>query len=76
MRHHTAAYSKELKGWHYVSAHPRRGTYPIGYCAEHPLHATAQEARECYAAYQRDRVRLDVSLGSWSDCLVCGGSWG
>lgn len=70
MRYLTAVQLPE-GGWHYASA-SRRGGYPLGYCAEHAPHATEQEARECYARWQRDHVRLDVRLGNWSGCEVSG----
>lgn len=73
MNHHTAAQHGENGGWHYVSLNRRTGGHPLGYCVEHEPHATEQEARECYAQYRRDNVLLDVKLGSWSDCAVCGG---
>lgn len=55
-------------GWRYASL-SRRGGGPIGYCAEHDPHPTEAEARECYAQYQRDNIRLD-STWSWSSCHV------
>lgn len=70
MRHHTAAQRGD-EGWHYVSL-SRSGGYPLGYCGEHEPHETEQEARECYARYRRDRVRLDVRLGDWTGCKAPG----
>lgn len=71
MRTHTAARKGTDGGWHYVSLSDRGG-YPLGYCAEHEPHATEVEARECYARYQRDNVRLDGKLGDWTGCVVDG----
>lgn len=71
MRHHTAAQRKDGSGWHFVDL-GRTGGYPLGYCREHEPHASEQEARECYARFQRDYVRLDSQLGNWMDCAVCG----
>lgn len=68
MRHSTAR-QKPAGGWHYVNA-GRDGGYPLGYCAEHEPHATELEARECYAKWQRDHVRLNGQLSSWSDCVA------
>jgi hypothetical protein len=68
MRHLTAAQKGEGGGWHYVNR-GREGGHPIGYCPEHEPHATEAEARECFAKYQRDHVRLDGNLSSWSDCM-------
>jgi hypothetical protein len=59
----------DVTGWHYVSA-SRRGGYPLGYCAEHSPHPTEVEARECYARWQRDHVRLDGRC-SWTSCSRC-----
>jgi hypothetical protein len=70
MRHHTAVPLADGSGYHYASVHPRRGGYPLGYCAEHPPHPTEEEARECYAQYRRDHVALDNALGDWSGCEV------
>lgn len=70
MRHQTARQLErdgQIMGWHYVSA-SSRGGYPLGYCAEHPPHETEQQARECYAKYQRDHVRLDRKTLNWCGC--------
>lgn len=69
MRHETAA-RKGDGGWHYVSL-SRQGGHPLGYCAEHEPHDTEIEARQCYAAYRRDNIRLDSTLGDWTGCRVC-----
>lgn len=69
MRHHTAAPLADGSGFHYASVHPRRGGHPLGYCAEHPPHATEAEARECYAQWRRDRLQLDGTC-SWTNCSV------
>lgn len=69
MRHLTAVHIDG--GWRYASL-GRRGGGPIGNCAGH-LHDTELEARECYAAYLREQVRLDRgNLRSWSGCKVEG----
>lgn len=61
------------EGWHYASTNSRGGG-PIGFCMEHPPHATETEARECYASYQRGRIKIpaDANLASWTDCQECG----
>ena len=51
--------------WHYTTANRRTGTHPIGYCVDHAPHDTEEQARECYAGYLRDNVRLDKP-GTWS----------
>lgn len=72
MRHLTALpLAAGSGGWHYVSA-GRKGAHPIGYCAEHGPHPTEDEARECYAQYMRDHVRLDCAYRDWSGCDVEG----
>jgi hypothetical protein len=71
VNHLTAARRGE-DGWHYVSLNRRRGGYPLGYCAGHEPHATEGEARECYAQYQRDHVRLDSTTSNWCGCEVAG----
>ncbi len=58
-------------GWHYASL-GKRGGGPIGFCAEHDPHETEQEARECYAAYKRSKVRLNVAFVGWHSCHICG----
>jgi hypothetical protein len=67
MRHHTALKLADGSGWHYVSA-SSRGGYPLGDCANHPPHATEDEARECYNAYRRGTIRLDAGKCSWTNC--------
>lgn len=69
MNHHTAAPKADGTGFHYVSLNKRHGGHPLGYCAEHAPHATEDEARACYRAWQRDHVRIDgATLRSWTDC--------
>lgn len=77
--------------WQYTSANRRTGTHPIGYCwapgpdsdSDDPktwlrhYHDTEDEARECYARYQRDRVRLDEPhTWSWGSCDYGSGEYG
>ena len=69
MNHLTAARKGENGGWHYVSLN-RRGGHPLGYCADHEPHDTELEARECYARYQRDHIRLDRGPTNWQDCMA------
>ena len=71
MRHHTAAPLTDGSGWHYASVHRSRGGYPLGYCADHGPHPTADEARRCYRQWQRDHVGLDGKC-SWTSCDVKG----
>lgn len=59
MRHHTALQRSDTKLWHYVSAHARRGTYPIGYCAgDCAGHETEDEAREHARQYLLDHLKM------------------
>lgn len=65
----------ESGGWHYTSRNDDR-IYPVGYCADHrdAPHATEDEARACYARYMvEQRLRLDVTLGSWNPCTAPSG---
>ncbi len=57
------------QGWHYAST-SRRGGHPLGYCAEHPPHATEQEARVCYRLYQRAHVKIGGRNLSWTSCTA------
>ncbi len=59
----------DKSGWHYTTGNRRTGTHPIGYCRDHGPHATEAEARECYAQYLLDNVRLDEPHSwSWGSC--------
>lgn len=64
MMHFRPAERADGTGWHYVV-----GGHPIGYCAEHAPHATEDEARECYAHWQRDHV-VRAGEWSWTSCHV------
>jgi len=66
MRHSTAV--KIDDGWHYADL-GKRGGHPLGYCAEHPPHATEAEARECFGKWQRDHVRQGGKT-SWTGCAM------
>lgn len=68
MRHHTAARRGEDGGWHYVSLNRRTGGYPLGYCREYEPHDTETEARECYAQFLRDTIKLNASRCGWTSC--------
>lgn len=67
MRHLTAASIGE--GFHYASL-SRRGGYPLGDCATHAPHPTADEARRCYRTWERQHVLLDQEFRNWGDCDV------
>lgn len=55
-------------GWHYTSRNDDR-IFAIGYCREHPPHATEDEARRCYRDYElTERLRLDGTIGDWNLC--------
>lgn len=66
MRQLTAAENRSTGGWHYVSL-SSRGGHPIGDCAGHAPHDTEAEARECYSASRRKRVKLDGKC-RWTTC--------
>jgi len=57
-------------GWQYVSAGPR-GVHPQGACQDHPPHPTEEEARSCYAAWQRDRL-VRSGMTHWQTCTAPG----
>jgi hypothetical protein len=68
MRQKTAREHADGSGWHYVNV-GRTGGYPLGRCANHPPHATEDDARECYGAFVReDTIRLDAGTVSWTSC--------
>lgn len=71
VRHLTALHHEDNTHWIYGSAKGGLG-YPIGACVDGHRHPTEVEARECYSQYQRDNVKLDGRLSSWSDCAECG----
>lgn len=60
--HWTAKLRADGAGWHYVA-----GQIPLGYCADHGPHATEDEARECYARWQRDHVAIRKT-SQWHNC--------
>jgi len=56
-----------------------RGAFivPAGYCSGHPdtLHATADEAYQCYRKYLVERtLKLDGRRGAPGPCTACGTS--
>jgi len=70
VNYYDARQIKDNGGWHYTSANRREGTHPVGYCAEHPGHATADEARECFRRYLLDG-QGEETYGDWTGCEVC-----
>lgn len=71
MNHRTASQHVNRTGWHMTEGSRRVGTHPVGYCRDHAPHPTEAEARECYAQYQRDRVR-EHGTTSWTNCSHAG----
>ena len=69
MRHLTAASIDG--GFHYASL-SSRGGYPLGHCAEHAPHATADDARRCYRVWEREHVVIDAQFRNWGDCSATG----
>jgi hypothetical protein len=57
--------------FHFVVMNRRTGTHPVGYCAEHGGHPSAEEARECFRKYLLDDVQ-EEHYGDWTGCEVEG----
>jgi hypothetical protein len=70
MNYYDARQLSDGSGWHYTSANRRSGTHPAGYCADHPGHATEDEARQCFRRYLLDGTR-EESYGDWTGCTIC-----
>lgn len=67
MNYYDARALADGSGWHFTSANRRAGTHPVGYCAEHGPHATADEARECFRRYLLDGQR-ETTYADWTGC--------
>jgi hypothetical protein len=63
----------DKSGWHYTRMRDGE-VWPLGDCANHPPHATEDEARDCYTRYLLDhQVHLDGSWGdTWRHCRAEG----
>ena len=73
MNYQKARQLESTKKWHYTSENNGR-IHPIGYCANHEGHETAEEAQACYKGYLLDNnLLLDGKWeGQLSKCQVCG----
>lgn len=72
MNYYDARQREDGSGWHYIKLNKRSGTRPVGYCADHPPHATEAEARECYRQYELDNAREGKLSDQMLKCRVCG----
>lgn len=57
-------------GWHYTTGNRRLGIRPLGYCRTHEPHPTEEEARECYARYLRDHMKMRAECTNWGNCTM------
>jgi hypothetical protein len=55
---------------HFVSTNRREGTYPLGYCADHPGHDSPEEAQDCFRRYLLDGIS-ETQYTDWTGCEVC-----
>lgn len=72
MNYYDALALSDGSGYHYVSQNRRSGTHPVGYCAtwhddKTHVHATPEEARECFRRYLLDGSR-EESYSDWTGC--------
>lgn len=75
MNYYDALRLEDGSGYHYVSQNRRGGTHPVGYCAQWHLdtthvHATAEEARECFRRYLLDG-QCEEEYDDWTGCKIC-----
>jgi len=61
-------------GWHMVCSNSSGSrVYPVGYCADHAPHPTAEDAERCYRAWTLDTARFSIeSPDEMRRCGVCG----
>jgi len=72
MNYYDALRLEDGSGYHYVSQNRRHGTHPVGYCRQwhedkSHVHATAEEARECFRRYLLDGAR-EETYADWTGC--------
>lgn len=67
---HLDATPERPEGWHYAQVWSNGGG-PIGYCAEHPPHATEEQARLCYSRWLLDNLK-PIQLKDWTGCEADG----
>jgi hypothetical protein len=67
MNYYDARPLADGSGFHYTCRNDDR-IVSVGYCREHEPHATAEEARACFARYLLDGWR-EESYGSWHGCV-------
>jgi hypothetical protein len=58
------------EGWHFTCMNDGQ-IWPVGYCAEHYPHTTANEARECFRRYLLDGQR-EETYSDWTGCEMEG----
>lgn len=56
-------------GFHYTVRNDDH-IWPVGYCEDHPPHATEEEAQECFRSYLLDG-QCDVDYEDWTGCKIC-----
>jgi hypothetical protein len=54
------------EGWHFTRMNDGH-IQPVGYCAEHYPHATADEACECFRRYLLDLI-VEETYSDWTGC--------
>lgn len=69
MNYYEARKLENGSGWHYTCRNDDR-IWPVGYCADHEPHATAEEANDCFRRYLLDEIS-EESYEDWTGCEVC-----
>jgi hypothetical protein len=70
MNYYDARERADHSGWHYTVM--RNGVVrPAGACADHPPHATEDEARDCFRAWLLEGARFDGTSSDWTGCKIC-----
>lgn len=71
MNHQKARQLENSLKWHYTNKGDGRIT-PLGYCAGHKGHGTAEQANECYKGYLiNNNLLLDGKWTPPANCLMC-----
>lgn len=69
MNYYAARPRADGSGFHYTVRNDDR-IWAVGYCAEHPPHATAEGAQECFRRYLLDGMDVE-EYADWTACVVC-----
>jgi hypothetical protein len=69
MNYYEARQTNDKTGWHYTCRNDDR-IWPVGYCAEHDPHPTAEEAVQCFHRYLLDG-QAEEQWADWTGCVVC-----